>query len=376
MSQSHDPSGSRPRSLDAAWEEDLDEPKPPDSPHFETFGINAAWVEELEGQYRIDARSVDESWSKEFSKELREEARGGSRPRLAYTTSEVSARPETPPRPFHSTPIHPLSSIESQETESSGRTPTLGGSVAEDGMLLHIADKHARVLRLIHSYRARGHRIAQSDPLGGQSTYFPELDPAHYGFGNENLDQPFIAGDLPGGSVQTLRQILTRLGKTYCGPIGVEYTHVQDPGRKAWLRELMEESQNNPNLDDTERRRILEKLVASELFETFLHTKFLGQKRFSLEGGESLIPLLDHIVESAPAFGIREVVVGMAHRGRLNVLANILADWSRLDAAGVESYVSEQEVSAAVVEEMRKKLETPIRMKRRPMTRATPGEEG
>ncbi len=124
--------------------------------------------------------------------------------------------------------------------------------------------------------------------------------------------------------MQTLRQILTRLGKTYCGPIGVEYTHVQDPGRKAWLRELMEESQNHPNLDDGERRRILEKLAAAELFENFLHTKFLGQKRFSLEGGESLIPLLDHIVENAPAFGVREIVLGMAHRGRLNVLANIL----------------------------------------------------
>ena len=191
-------------------------------------------------------------------------------------------------------------------------------------MVLHIADRHARVLRLIHAYRARGHRVAQSDPLGGQSTYFPELDPAHYGFTNENLDEPYVAGDLPGGSVQTLRQILTRLGKTYCGPIGVEYTHVQDPGRKAWLRELMEESQNHPNLDDDERRSILEKLAATDLFANFLQTKFLGQKRFSLEGGDSLIPLLDHIAESAPSMGIREIVLGMAHRGRLNVLANIL----------------------------------------------------
>ena len=221
---------------------------------------------------------------------------------------------------FDATPINPLNVI-----EAPSRANGYGDEAdPHDPMLLHIADKHARVLRLIHSYRARGHRIAQSDPLGGQSTYFPELDPAHYGFGNENLDDPFIAGDLPGGSVQTLRQILTRLGNTYCGPIGVEFTHVQDPGRKAWLRELMEESQNHPNLDDGERRRILETLAASELFENFLHTKFLGQKRFSLEGGESLIPLLDQIVEGAPAFGIREVVFGMAHRGRLNVLANIM----------------------------------------------------
>jgi 2-oxoglutarate dehydrogenase E1 component len=383
MSQAHDSGRVGPRQDDARAEPEDDGIRPPDSPHFEDFGINAGWVEEVEDQFRIDSRSVDQSWVEEFggeisSRELREQLRGGpvepsgaaagtsagasspppaaSSARSAAPSARMAppvARPTGPgPRPappaadtlpleadrapvtprtagdspFDSTPINPLNFIETGDLDGpvASEPRAVGNGASDDAMLLHIADKHARVLRLIHSYRARGHRIAQSDPLGGQSTYFPELDPAHYGFGNENLDQPYIAGDLPGGSVQTLRQILTRLGKTYCGPIGVEYTHVQDPGRKAWLRELMEESQNHPNLDDAERRRILEKLVASELFETFLHTKFLGQKRFSLEGGESLIPLLDHIVESSPAFGIREVVFGMAHRGRLNVLVNIL----------------------------------------------------
>ena len=361
MSQTYESRGAGPGERDLDPESDSDEAQAPESAHFERFGINAGWVEEVEDQYRIDSRSVDQSWVEEFGgqisgRELREQVRGGpvapparsgngsgpsaaaasAPPASSATPGSSASRAQVPisdvmasatdPSPFESTPINPLSVIASagSGTALPDAPPTLNKGVADDAMLLHIADKHARVLRLIHSYRARGHRIAQSDPLGGQSTYFPELDPAHYGFGNENLEQPYIAGDLPGGSVQTLRQILTRLGKTYCGPIGVEYTHVQDPGRKAWLRELMEESQNHPNLDDGERRRILETLVAAELFETFLHTKFLGQKRFSLEGGESLIPLLDHIVESAPAFGIREVVFGMAHRGRLNVLANIL----------------------------------------------------
>jgi 2-oxoglutarate dehydrogenase E1 component len=321
-------------------EADADEPLVPDSPYLEQFGINAGWVEELEDQYRVDARSVDESWSAEFGgvvepRAVRDEIRRAASPSVTPFSAPSSAPEEALPaaasEPSLAPQAIPVASLSNQEDALPNGT--LGGLVAlspemngtpDHATLLHIADKHARVLRLIHSYRARGHRIAQSDPLGGQSTYFPELDPAHYGFGNENLDQTFIAGDLPGGSVQTLRQILTRLGKTYCGPIGVEFTHVQDPGRKAWLRELMEEGQNHPNLDDGERHRVLEKLAAAEVFESFLHTKFLGQKRFSLEGGESLIPLLDHIVENSPAFGIREVVLGMAHRGRLNVLANIL----------------------------------------------------
>jgi 2-oxoglutarate dehydrogenase E1 component len=323
-------------------EEDLasEEPLPPDSPYLARFGINAGWVEEAREQFRVDARSLDESWAAEFrgappasdarptpSPRERPPAPPAAAPPREEPPAAAPPRPAAAARPALEAPaegarVVPLPGVDMEAPRESARGPA--SALSNEAMLLHSADKHARVLRLIHSYRARGHRIAQSDPLGGQSTYFPELDPAHYGFGNEDLDSPFIAGDLPGGSVQTLRQILTRLGQTYCGPIGVEYTHVQDPGRKAWLRELMEESQNRPNLDDGERRRILEKLAAAELFESFLHTKFLGQKRFSLEGGESLIPLLDHIVENAPAFDMREVVFGMAHRGRLNVLANIL----------------------------------------------------
>ena len=319
MKQSQGPNGQGAGNTAADSELDPDAPRVPNSPYLERFGINAGWVEEIEDQYRVDARSVDESWSAEFG--------GVVEPRAIHDQIRRAVA-ESAPAPRSLTPQPAQTTRDSRETAQSSRAGSNGsltdGMPIDDSMVLHIADRHARVLRLIHAYRARGHRVAQSDPLGGQSTYFPELDPAHYGFGNENLDEPYVAGDLPGGSVQTLRQILTRLGKTYCGPIGVEFTHVQDPGRKAWLRELMEESQNHPNLDDDERRVILKKLAAAELFCNFLHTKFLGQKRFSLEGAESLIPLLDHIVENAPTFGIREIVLGMAHRGRLNVLANIL----------------------------------------------------
>jgi 2-oxoglutarate dehydrogenase E1 component len=133
-----------------------------------------------------------------------------------------------------------------------------------------------------------------------------------------------VAGDLPGGPVQTLGDILERLKATYCGRVGAEFTHIQDPGRRQWLQRRMEDSRNTTPLDASERMRILEKLSAAQLFERFIHTKFIGQKRFSLEGAESLIPLLDTLVEEGPAEGVREFVLGMAHRGRLNVLSNIL----------------------------------------------------
>src|SRR5690606_32255431 len=148
--------------------------------------------------------------------------------------------------------------------------------------------------------------------------------PGHYGLGRDDLDRPFLAGDLPGGPVQPLRDILALLRETYCGKVGVEFTHIQDPGRKVWVQRRLEESRNRSLFGKADRVRILERLAEAELFERFLHTKFLGQERFSLEGAESLIPLLDTLVEAAPAHGVREFVIGMAHRGRLNVLSNIL----------------------------------------------------
>jgi 2-oxoglutarate dehydrogenase E1 component len=238
------------------------------------FGVNAALVEEIRQRYEVDPSSVHESWADLFE--------------------PASERPAPPP------------------------------AAARPPLAPELADQHARVLRLIHAHRARGHRVAQTDPLGGQPSYFPELDPAHYGLGNDDLERPYIAGDLPGAAVQTLRQILERLRATYCRRVGVEFTHIQDPGRKAWLQKRMEETENATRLDTADRLRILQNLAAAELFERFLHTKFIGQKRFSLEGSESLIPLLDSIVEDAPRFGVRELVIGMAHRGRLNVLSNIL----------------------------------------------------
>jgi len=276
---------------------------------FSDFGMNAAFVEELHGRFELDPNAVDESWNSAFggapSGSHREDTAESAESERARS---APAAPEVPTWVKHREP------------------PAVANAhaVAQQPLDLRTADKYARILRLIHSYRSRGHRIANSDPLGGHSTYFPELDPAHYGFGNDDLDQPVTAGDLPGGSIQTLREILERLKTTYCGTIGAEYTHIQDPGRKEWLRQRLEQGENRPRLADEDRKQILRKLSASELFERFLHTKFVGQKRFSLEGAETTIPMLDHVVELGPSLGIRELVLGMPHRGRLNVLSNIL----------------------------------------------------
>ncbi len=255
------------------------------------FGVNAGVVEEIRERYDVDPESVDASWADLFDRE--------------------------PP----AASIIPTPRAEIPSAVESGRDGSTGADPLRDPQ---VADKQARCLRLIHAYRARGHRIADIDPLGGQSNYFPELDPAHYGFGAEELDISMLAGDLPGGPIQPLRQILDCLKATYCRSVGVEFLHIQDPGRRQWLQRRMEESQNETELSAEDRLRVLEKLSAAALFERFLHTKFLGQKRFSLEGAESLIPLLDTLVEEAPSHGVRELVVGMAHRGRLNVLSNIL----------------------------------------------------
>ncbi len=315
------------------------EPAQPESSFYTDFGVNAAVVEEIRDRYQVDPTSVDASWQTRFTNGA--PVNGAAHPSVEAVAPRVQPAPPAPDRAATaaaSIPVHPQDVRHGLVGGADSSTPTVeptlrvvredvgerAAAIHDPVLGLQLADKYARVFRLIHFYRARGHRIANSDPLGGQSTYFPELDPAHYGFGHDDLDAKFTTGDLPGGSVQSLREIIARLQRTYCGSIGAEYTHVQDPGRKAWLREIMEESENQPSFGDADRQSILMKLSKAELFEHFLHTKFLGQKRFSLEGAETLIPMLDAAVETAPQFGINEIVLGMSHRGRLNVLANVM----------------------------------------------------
>lgn len=185
-------------------------------------------------------------------------------------------------------------------------------------------EKQAKVLQLINMYRVRGHLLANLDPLGFQTPYHPELDPATYSFTIWDMDRYFITGGFSGLKTATLRDILEILQKTYCEKIGVEYMHIQNPDEKFWLQSKMEPIKNIPAFNFEIKKRTLSKLISSEAFEHFIHTKFIGHKRFSLEGSETLIPVLDMLLDEASQANVIEVVLGMAHRGRLNVLTNII----------------------------------------------------
>jgi 2-oxoglutarate dehydrogenase E1 component len=201
-------------------------------------------------------------------------------------------------------------------------TPHIGREGKET--TLDIIRKQARVMQLIRAFRVRGHLQADINPLGHEWTYHAELDPATYGLTVWDLDREFVTGGLGGSDILPLREILDIVRETYASKVGVEYMHISNPGERRWLEERIEPVRGAEPLPPAMKRRILSKLNAAEAFERFLHTKYIGHKRFSLEGAETLIPMLDAILNDAASQEVQEVVIGMAHRGRLNVLANIL----------------------------------------------------
>ena len=187
------------------------------------------------------------------------------------------------------------------------------------------AQAQSGVTLLIEAYREIGHYLADLDPLQLSPTRESHelLDLDRYGLSDADLDQSFSTDLVPSGAAP-LREILTILRETYCRTIGVEYMHIRNPNVRKWLQDRMETTRNRPLFEIQKKRRVLWKLNGAALFERFLATHYVGQKRFSLEGGEMLIPLMDATIERAGKLGVREIVVGMSHRGRLNVLVNIL----------------------------------------------------
>lgn len=191
-------------------------------------------------------------------------------------------------------------------------------AISEDAL------KEINVLNLIQGYRMRGHLFTKTNPVVERRQYEPSLEIANFGLQAADLEKTFQAGTEIGIGAAKLKDIITILDQTYCQSIGAEYMFVREPKKLNWLKNKMEGAKNTPNLNIDEKRHILSKLNQATLFENFLHTKFVGQKRFSLEGLETLIPALDFVIEYGAELGVEEFVLGMAHRGRLNVLANIL----------------------------------------------------
>lgn len=209
---------------------------------------------------------------------------------------------------------------------SNGTPPTavLASALDDSGPGIIDSLKQSRVHHLINAYRSIGHLEAHLDPLSDAPPPYPKLSLAAVHLEEADLETTFDVGTYLGGGQMKLRDVLENLRLTYCDHVGVEYMHIQDVDVRTWLQEKMETTRNQPDFSKAERVRILRRVHKAELFERFLHTKYVGQKRFSLEGGETMVAAVDTIIESCPDCGVEEVVMGMAHRGRLNILTSVM----------------------------------------------------
>ncbi|MDT7829438.1 2-oxoglutarate dehydrogenase E1 component [Pricia sp. S334] len=207
--------------------------------------------------------------------------------------------------------------------DTQSRVDTVTSSNGQQAEMPQSLQKEFQVIRLIDGYRSRGHLFTETNPVRDRRQYEPTLDIENFGLSESDLDTVFNAGEIIGIGTNTLREIVEHLKRIYCDAIGVEYMYMRTPERIAWIQDRLNVNDNHPDFSDEHKKRIFRKLNQAVSFESFLHTKYVGQKRFSLEGNESLIPALDAMVERAAELGVQQFVMGMAHRGRLNVLTNI-----------------------------------------------------
>jgi len=269
-------------------------------------GGNAAFIAELYARYLHDPGAVDESWRRFFAEladepsAVEKELRG---PGWGLERGQVLAN--------------------GVGNGADGAAVAAAGSSLED--LRRAAVDSIRALQLIRSYRVRGHLEADLDPLGLMKVEpHPELDPASYGFTEADYDRPIFVANVPGLDRPTLRVIIAHMRATYCGTIGVEFMHIQFPDEKAWIQERIETERNRTEFTQEGKRAILQRLTVAEIFERFLDKRYTGTKRFGLDGAESLIPALEQVIKRGGQLGMKELVIGMPHRGRLNVLTNMM----------------------------------------------------
>ncbi len=279
------------------------------------YGANAPYIEELYARFQENPASVDSEWREFFSSfndrpaDAVKLARGASWGRDESADGAANGAVST----------------EKSVSQKVSERAAANGQAASPEEVQRATRDSVRALMLIRAYRMRGHLAADLDPLKIEKPAdHPELDPASYGFSEADLDRPIFLDHVLGVEFGTMREIIAILKRTYCSTIGIEFMHISDPAEKAWLQERIEGPEKGVEFTREGKRAILNKLVEAEGFEKFLDVKFTGTKRFGLDGGESLIPALEQIIKRGGNLGVQEIVLGMAHRGRLNVLTQVM----------------------------------------------------
>jgi len=280
---------------------------------------NREFIEALYQQYLADPTSVDEQWSLFFQGfdmgfRLAAEEEEGEDGGAAATPASAPAGPAAPASVAPQPPAQKVVIDVREGDESLYSGPERRGRERTD----------KGVVAIVRAYRHRGHYLANLDPLGNNRTSYPHLELSQFGITDEDLDKGVGFGTFRGKTDGSLRDLIDKLKATYCGTLGVDTMGTADTEQERWLEERIEPSLNIPTFTQPEKRRILWQLIETEEFERFLHTRYIGQKRFSIEGADSLLPLLDTLVVRGSDLGVEEMAIGMAHRGRLNVLAHIL----------------------------------------------------
>ena len=287
-------------------------------------GQNAEWVEQLHARYARDPASVDSSWAAFFrglddaATDVQRSADGPSWARADWPPAPTDELTAALDGQWGPAPAKAVGDKVRAKAEAAGVAIT-------DKQIQQAVLDSLRALMIIRAYRIRGHLIADLDPLRlADPEPHPELDPRSYGFTDADMDRPIFIDNVLGLEHASLREILALVKRTYCGTFALQYMHISDPAQSAWLKERIEGFGKEITFTRQGRRAILNKLVEAEGFEKFLQVKYTGTKRFGVDGGEALIPAMEQIIKRGGALGVEEIVIGMPHRGRLSVLANVL----------------------------------------------------
>jgi 2-oxoglutarate dehydrogenase E1 component len=281
------------------------------------YGANAAWIEQLHAQYVEDPSSVPESWQ-EFFRQIAD---------TADAATKAARGPEWR-EPLKISNGELVSALDgnwgANAAKEPKKAPAVGPALAPADLHQQVQDS-IRALMMIRAYRIRGHLAAHLDPLGLlKREEQPELDPRTYGFGPKDMDRKIYIDNVMGLDYATPRQMVDILKRTYCGTFAVEFMHISDPEEKSWMQNRIEGKDKEISFTPEGRRAILRKLIEAEAFERFLHKRYPGTKRFGLDGGEAAVPALEQIIKRGGALGVDEIILGMPHRGRLNVLAAVM----------------------------------------------------